>query len=212
MTTSRQSWAVVVPVKRLDVAKTRLDVASATRIDLALAMATDTVRACLSATAVSVVVVVTDDERAAAAVRELGARVVADEPDAGLNPALEHGAAAATEAAAGTRIASVSSDLPALTPATLDEVLSIASATARACVADAAGTGTTLLAARDLAAFTPQFGADSLRRHLAAGAVDLSSRADPRLRRDVDTVADLADALRLGCGPATTGLASAALS
>jgi 2-phospho-L-lactate guanylyltransferase len=204
-----QPWAVVVPVKRLDVAKTRLEVPPRARVDLALAMATDTVRACLAATAVAAVVVVTDDARAAAQMRQLAVRVVADEPDAGLNPALRHGAVVASDA--GGPIAALSSDLPALTGAALDEVLRAAARSTRACVADATGTGTTTLTARGIDAFLPEFGVDSLRRHVAAGAVDLTASADPRVRRDVDTLADLADALRLGCGAATTPLATAIL-
>jgi 2-phospho-L-lactate guanylyltransferase len=58
------------------------------------------------------VVVVTDDERAAATVRACGARTVPDAPDRGLNPALAHGALAAP-------VAALSSDLPALRPAEL---------------------------------------------------------------------------------------------
>src|SRR4051794_11606382 len=86
-----QPWAVVVPVKRLEVAKTRLSVHPELRRELALAMATDTVVACLRTAGVVEVVVVTDDELAGPAMRALGASVVPDEPDAGLNPALTHG-------------------------------------------------------------------------------------------------------------------------
>src|SRR4051812_20266461 len=87
-----QSWAVVVPVKRLELAKTQLSVSAQLRRELALAMAMDWVAACLSTPSVAAVVVVTDDETAAPAMRALGAHVVRDEPDAGLNPALVHGA------------------------------------------------------------------------------------------------------------------------
>jgi len=205
VTTSRQSWAVVVPVKRLDVAKTRPDVGSATRIDLALAMATDTVRACLSATAVSVVVVVTDDERAAAAVRELGARVVADEPDAGLNPALAHGLSVARRARPDCGVALLSSDLPALGAADLAAALTQAAGHDVTVVADAAGTGTVLLTARPGVALAPAFGLQSLASHTAAGAVTLAA-ALPGLRRDVDTAEDLAAAQAMGVGPHTAAL------
>src|SRR4051795_8460771 len=88
MTSDAQPWAVVVPVKRLEVAKTRLSVHPELRRELALAMASDTVLACLHTSGVVEVVVVTDDELAGPAMRALGANVVPDEPDAGLNPAL----------------------------------------------------------------------------------------------------------------------------
>lgn len=205
-----QSWAAVVPVKRLSLAKTRLAVADDVRADLALAMAADTVAACLAARLVTTVVVVTDDDRAATAMAALGATVVPDMPDAGLNPALRHGADVAATQDPGAGVFAVSSDLPALSGAALDDVLGRAGSFDTACVADAAGTGTTLLAARTAAAFVPAFGPESWQRHRDGGAADLTAAADPRLRRDVDTLADLADAVALGCGAATAAVLASA--
>ena len=204
-----QSWAVVVPVKRLERAKTRLSLSPELRRELALAMALDSVAACLSASTVAAVTVVTDDATAATAMRALGARVVADEPDAGLNPALVHGAQVLLSEHPQAGIVALSSDLPALSSQALSALLSRAASVDVGCVADAAGTGTTVLTARSGGSFAPGFGAGSLQRHRGAGAVDLTAYADPRLRRDVDTTEDLADALRLGCGPATVTVVSA---
>ena len=209
MTPSEPSWALVVPVKRLAVAKTRLDVDPATRAELALAMAVDTVTACLRSREVVGVVVVTDEPRAAEVMRAAGASVVDDEPDAGLNPALVHGAAVAARLHPGSGVGALSSDLPALTPAALDDTLRAARAVPAGCVADAVGTGTTLLTARSADGFSPSFGTGSWQRHVDAGANDLTATADPRLRRDVDTLDDLSEALRLGCGPATTAASAA---
>src|SRR3954469_22192278 len=64
MTTRQKAWAVVIPVKRLSLAKTRIDLGPDLRADLALAMALDTVAACLACPRVGTVVAVTDDERA----------------------------------------------------------------------------------------------------------------------------------------------------
>jgi hypothetical protein len=90
------TWSVVIPVKVLARAKSRLaGLAGPARSELALAMAADTVRAAAACPVVATVVVVTDDPAAASALGALGAWVVADEPDAGLNPALAHGAAMA---------------------------------------------------------------------------------------------------------------------
>lgn len=209
MGTDGQSWAVVVPVKRLEVAKTRLSVDPALRRELALAMATDSVAACLSTPGVVGVVVVTDDEIAGPAMRSLGAQVVADEPDAGLNPALLHGASVLLAQHPHTGVVALSSDLPSLTAATLADLLSRAALVETGCVADAAGTGTTVLTARAPSRLAPSFGAGSWQRHRDAGAVDLTEHADPRLRRDVDTRDDLADAMKLGCGAATVTVVAA---
>jgi 2-phospho-L-lactate guanylyltransferase len=211
------SWSVVVPVKRLPAAKTRLyDPARSSQAHaaLALALATDTVRAAAACPAVARVVVVTDDPDAAAAVRGLGplVHVVGDEPDAGLNPALAHGAASARALAPVDPVAVLSADLPALRPAELADALAAATRAGlraavgwdlpRAFVPDAAGTGTTLLAVLPGATLDPRYGAGSRERHLVSGAVELAGDW-PSLRRDVDTAADLAAAVALGVGPAT---------
>src|SRR4051794_16962870 len=121
-----QSWSVVVPAKRLALAKTRLrpvtDAAATGHDELVLALLADTVTAALACTAVAEVVVVTDDPAARAVVEALGARTVPDEPDRGLNPALEHGA----RSAGGSAVAALSSDLPALRPAELAAALQAA--------------------------------------------------------------------------------------
>lgn len=209
MTSVAQSWAVVVPVKRLEVAKTRLSVDAALRRELALAMATDTVLACRGTTGVMAVVVVTDDEVAGPALRALGATVVPDEPDAGLNPALSHGVQAARSMHSTAGVVLLSSDLPALTPQALAPLLERSASLDAGCVADAAGTGTTALTLGPASSYVPSFGAGSWQRHVDTGAVDLTTYADPRLRRDVDTRADLAEAMALGCGAATVTVVSA---
>jgi 2-phospho-L-lactate/phosphoenolpyruvate guanylyltransferase len=169
----------------------------------------DSVAACLSTPSVAAVVVVTHDETAAPAMRALGAQVIPDEPDAGLNPALVHGAQVLLAAYPDAGIVALSADLPALSVQALSALLDRAASVEAGCVADAAGTGTTVLTARSARTLAPAFGAGSWQRHREAGAVDLTSYADPRLRRDVDTTEDLADALRLGCGTATVTVVAA---
>ncbi|MFW3169462.1 2-phospho-L-lactate guanylyltransferase [Geodermatophilus sp. CPCC 206100] len=198
----------MVPAKRLAVAKTRLTPLTDTlggppgsaHAELVLALLSDTVAAALASPAVGGVLVVTDDPAAAAVVTALGARTVADEPDRGLNAALAHGA----RAAGGPAVAALSSDLPALRPAELTAALTAAGTAPRCFVADAQGTGTTLLTAAG-ADLAPAFGAGSAQRHRAGGAVRLTGDW-PGLARDVDTAADLEAALALGVGPATAAL------
>jgi 2-phospho-L-lactate guanylyltransferase len=200
------TWSVVVPAKRLAVAKTRLRPlttgAPESHTALVLALLADTVAAALACPVVDTVLVVTDDPAAAAEVTRLGARTVADEPDSGLNPALEHGAQAAQSPA----VAALSSDLPALRPHELAAALAAAEAASRCFVADAHGTGTTLLTAVGTA-LRPSFGSGSAAAHRAGGAVELTGEW-PGLVRDVDTEADLRAALGLGVGPRTSSLAA----
>lgn len=202
-------WTLVVPVKVLSRAKTRLAEATGRhRERLALALAADTVAAALRCTLVDEVVVVTDDPVARAELSGPGVLIVPDEPDAGLNPALVHGAGA--RSAPGTGVGALSADLPALRPGDLTRALDAASRAPRAFVADAAGTGTTLYTARPGEVFAPAFGAHSRSRHRAQGALELRLPPDdvPSLRRDVDTPADLRAALALGVGPRTAAMAT----
>jgi 2-phospho-L-lactate/phosphoenolpyruvate guanylyltransferase len=199
-----RSWSVVVPAKRLVVAKTRLrpltEALGVAHGELVLALLADTVGAALASSVVGEVLVVTDDPEATEVVRGLGARTVADLPDRGLNPALAHGA----RNAAGPAVAALSSDLPALRPAELTAALAAALASPRAFVADAQGTGTTLLTGVGTE-LSPRFGPGSAQAHRASGAVELTG-SWPGLVRDVDTDADLRAAVALGAGPRTTAL------
>ena len=203
-----RAWGVVVPVKRLDVAKSRLAAyGQAARRDLALAFAADVVAAALACEVVDEVLVVTDDPSAAQALAALGARVAPDDPDAGLNPALSHGADLLRSRDPHLGVVTVSADLPALRPEDLVSVLADVPHEGRAFVADSAGTGTTLLAAAVPAALLPSYGPGSSERHRASGAVELAGSA--RLRRDVDTPQDLRDALALGVGRRTASVTAA---
>lgn len=202
-----ESWSVVLPVKMLRDAKSRLSpIAAGDRAELALAMALDTVEATAASAAVARVVVVTDDAEAAEAGREIGAYVVPDVPGAGLNAALDHGAAEAASRWPGNGVLALSADLPALRHEELTAVLAAAGAHQRAFLSDASGVGTVALTARPGVPLRPEFGADSAARHRLAGAVELVVAA-LSVRRDVDTVADLETALGLGCGPRTTSVA-----
>jgi 2-phospho-L-lactate/phosphoenolpyruvate guanylyltransferase len=202
-------WSVLLPVKVLARAKSRLaDLAGPRRGELALALACDTVTAVLDCEAAGRVVVITDDRVVAAALRELGALVIPDEPRDGLNAALRHGAAFAAARWPECGTAALSADLPALRPAELARALSAAAAWPTAFVADAAGDGTTLYTAAPGAAFRPAFGSSSRARHGAGGAAELEPGDIPGLRRDVDTPADLRGAAALGLGPYTAPLAA----
>ncbi|MGQ4487929.1 2-phospho-L-lactate guanylyltransferase [Streptomyces sp. 372A] len=200
-------WSLVVPVKPLARAKTRLAPASGAllRPRLALAFARDTVAAALSCPDVADVVVVTDDPVAGAALAALGALVVPDAPGSGLNAALAHGERAVRAGRPGAPLAALNADLPALRPAELSRVLEFSAAFPRAFVPDAAGIGTTFLSAAPGVELRPVFGGPSRVRHLASGAVEISLPGIDSVRRDVDTGEDLRVALELGVGPFTAG-------
>ena len=207
--TDRVGWVLVVPLKRLDQAKSRLGPPyEDRRRDLALAFALDTAAAALATPSVTGVLVVTDEPVAARMLTGLGAWIVADEPRAGLNPALGHGARLAAARHPGCGTGALSADLPALRPGELEVALvrAIGSGTQRCFVRDVSGTGTTLALARPGVTLEPQFGADSAAAHNRAGHGDVTGEDVPSVRLDVDTAADLEAARRLGVGPRTAAV------
>jgi 2-phospho-L-lactate/phosphoenolpyruvate guanylyltransferase len=232
---ARFSWTVLLPVKVLARAKSRLAVlAGDRRRELALAFASDTVTAVLACPEVARVVVVTSDPAAGPLLAALGAIIVADEPadrsdrretrgtldgvdlapDLGvqdlLNAALRHGAAVAARRWPGTGLAALTADLPAMSPAELAAALRAAGTVPgrAAFVPDAAGVGTTMYAVPPGGEFLPLFGGASRARHAAAGATELAIAGTAGLRRDVDTPDDLREALELGAGPFTRAAAA----
>lgn len=195
----RRTWTIIIPVKQFSRAKSRLvDFTPDRRRELALAFALDTVVAALGSSLVERVVVVTNDP-AARPCADLGAELLDDRPDAGLNPALVHATQVVRSDDPDASIAALSADLPALTTLELTTVFELMRS-AYWFVGDAAGTGTTLLAARGGHRLGPSFGPDSYAEHRALGADVATLDGLARLRRDVDTQADLEDAVRLGVG------------
>jgi 2-phospho-L-lactate guanylyltransferase len=200
-------WVVVVPVKDTSHAKSRLAAPypGAEGIDpegrqrLAIAFALDTVDAALSAAGVAHVVAVTGDSTCATAIRALGADVMRD-PGGGLNPAIEAGIVAAGLHYPGSPVAVLTADLPSLRAEDLAEALRLACAVSFALVPDLNGTGTTLITALTGTELAPRFGTGSAVAHRKLGHIDLGGAVAERLRRDVDTLDDLAAACGLGLG------------
>jgi len=199
---TRADVALVIAVKRLAAAKTRLApvFSAATREAVVLAMLADTITAAL---AVADVTVVTPDAAAAEAARGLGARVLTDPTPVGHHNPLNNAivAAEATLRETTSNIVALQGDLPALQPQELAEAITAARAYRRSFVGDRHGTGTSALFAFGVA-LDPHFGPDSAQRHRHSGAIELTG-AWPGLRCDIDTPDDLLVARRLGVGTAT---------
>ncbi len=198
--TSTRRWSVVVPVKDTLQGKSRLARAAGPhRSELSRAIADDTLSAVVDAVGADHVVLVTSDRALAAHWRGRGCTTTPD-PGAGLNAAVAAGLALVP---VGTRAAALLGDVPTLTPADLLAALRFAAAHDQSFVPDGAGTGTVLRCGTTaVPAFVPRFGPASAAAHTADGARRLEL-ALPRLRTDVDDAASLADAGRLGLGPAT---------
>jgi 2-phospho-L-lactate guanylyltransferase len=236
---ARFSWTVLLPVKVLARAKSRLAVlAGDRRHELALALASDTVSAVAACPEVARVIVVTSDPVAGPRLAALGAHIidestgdpielalersaeVADGRQHALNAALLRGAATSARRWPGSGLAAVTADLPALRPDELATALRAAAqpipgtgfAPRAAFVPDAAGVGTTLYAVPPGAEFRPMYGGASRARHAAAGAFELTLDGIAGLRQDVDTPDDLRAAVALGVGPRTAEVAAELLA
>lgn len=192
-------WHLVIPVKDAEEAKSRLSTpAPLRRPDLARAIAQDTIESACEAVGPAQVTVVTSDAVTGAVAARLGARVVPD-PGQGLDAAVRAGWQHVPDET-GHRLgwAALLGDLPALRPEDLRDALEVCGRHRSALVPDAEGTGTVLLTSTG-APPLPRFGPGSAGRHEADGAVRLELDR-PRLRRDVDTAADLRAALAAGVG------------
>lgn len=196
---------LIVAVKRLGAAKSRLSALFGPdeREGVVLAMLLDTLTAARAVPAVESITVVTPDPAVSAAVRDLGAAVIADPTPAGHPDPLNNAIlAACAQVGTGTpNIAVLQGDLPALKGAELSGALASAALHARSFVADRQGSGTAALFAFGVP-IDPRFGSDSARRHRDSGAVELVGEW-PGLRCDIDTPEDLAEARQLGLGAAT---------
>lgn len=205
MSATRPGFGVVIPVKPPAVAKSRLaGLGVRARQELVVAFASDTVTAALACPLVQAVVVVTDDHRLARGIADLGAHVLPDSHADDLNGSLTQAAAEVERRWPELRITALCADLPALRSAELARVLEEVPSDRQSFLPDADRVGTTLVAAPSTRLFDPRFGTGSRGAHLDLGAFEIDLPDVESVRRDVDTPADLAAALRLGVGPRTS--------
>lgn len=183
------SVVVVIPIKSLDRAKSRVLLPAAERSALALRLGRHTVQTALDTPGISAVAVVTRDTTVAAMAADAGAIVVAEGRRSNLNRAAQQGRATAQRRLPSSAIAIMVSDLPDLTSADLAAAIAeFHSADGPMAVADWEGHGTTLLL--HAAGSTPpiRFGPASAQRHGDVG-YRLATAPLSGLRRDLDTLA-----------------------
>ncbi len=200
------STTAIVPLKPKVTAKSRLGFDQATRAVLATAMANDLLASCQTALGIDDVIV------AGTAPANLS---VTDFPDLkqGLNPALVDVLNALSPQ---DQVIILLGDLPCVRPEDIDLALELARARSRSphqtasMICDAVGTGTTTLIGT-AGTLIPRFGPHSRALHREQGYVELKEGELWRLRRDVDSISDLADAVRIGTGPATNSAAETIL-
>ena len=185
----------IVPVKRLDRAKTRLEplLGAEGRVDVARALFEDALALCDAAPSLRWLVV-SDDASVLERAAEMGHATVEDAGE-GLNAALAQACAAATALKAAS-VTILPSDVPLARPEDLQDVLDTGETSAVVLVPSRDG-GTNGMYLRPPDALPPRFGTASVSAHAsAAEAAGLRCTLLPleRLALDIDTEADV-DAL-----------------
>lgn len=193
---------VVVPVKPLNVAKSRLTdvLTSEQRMRFAESMLRRTLNVTRATRAVTGTLVISRDTKALAIARDLGARTVQESGAPALNPALMR----ATQLLASWRSESVlilPADLPLLTPEDITGVVRAAGDAERSVViaSDRSNDGTNALFVRPPGIITYEYGPQSYQRHIAfARAADalVCELDSENLQFDLDLPQDIVDLYR----------------
>jgi 2-phospho-L-lactate guanylyltransferase len=199
--TSSRPWGIL-PVKRLDWAKSRLNGALTPeqRRALAAGLMQNALLALLNSNALERVVVVSADPEALALAREHGAQVLAETSGGGLNQALTDARTAAVRQGA-TSLLVLASDLPLVMPSDVQTFVREMNNPGVIVAPDRHHQGTNALVLRPADAVEFAFGVNSFERHLLL-ARDAGLNAHvcelPRLAFDIDLPADLNELYRLG--------------
>jgi 2-phospho-L-lactate guanylyltransferase len=198
----------ILPVKRFELAKTRLgeQLQPAQRRALAQAMVSDVLDALLASERLEAVLVVTNETSVAELASERGAQVLADPAESGQSAAALIGVAHAL-AAGYERVLLVPGDCPAVEAGALRILLERPMRPpAVTIVSDRVGSGTNALLLAPPDAIEPGFGPDSFARHrdrTERVQADWHSEPLPSLLLDIDTPEDLALLRSAHAGPAT---------
>jgi 2-phospho-L-lactate guanylyltransferase len=180
---------------------------------LATAFLRDVIDASAGAIRVGRVLVISPDPIVEKVVAESDCGFIPEDPPpdgtaiSGINRAIVQAVAQVRASHPTASVVALTGDLAALTSDSLDAAFALSESYEAACfVADRHGTGTTALMLPRGFWTQPQFGMGSAAAHVAAGVTDISREVGLDLRSDVDTAADLDDAIELGVGPHTARL------
>lgn len=194
----------MIPLKPTARGKSRLGLDAAQRQALAWAFLLDVLAAVGAASDIAAVTVVCGPADAGRLPPEVRVH-----PDSGQPLNAELAAATRPDSGSAPFTLILMGDLPCATSASIETlvaamrpVIAAGGPTAQAFLCDQPGVGSTALGGRP-GALRPRFGRRSRALHRREGAVELPDPAFARMRRDVDSLPDLADAVRLGVGSHT---------
>lgn len=207
-----RNFSAVIPVKSFSQAKQRLSGAltSELRHQLAIAMFTDTLEACMSAHFGSVLVV-TSDPHAATIAKDRGAYVVPENAKSNMNEAVQLGLSeSALRGSTGAVV--VPCDIPQITSDLLIQIVETLQISNAVTLVEATQDGgTNLLAMSPPTLITPSFGQGSFRRHLQEAhnaAVTPTILVGHPGSTDLDRPGDLSEFMTMETNGATRRLLS----
>jgi 2-phospho-L-lactate/phosphoenolpyruvate guanylyltransferase len=209
--------AAILPVKRFSKAKQRLEPAlgAGSRTALAAAMFADVLAALRRAASIETVLLVSGEETVKDVVVEADVTLIQDRTEKGQSQAALSGLARASALGYDSALL-IPGDTPLIDAQEIDDLVA---GTAGAgvdlvIVPDRHGTGTNALLTDPSSSFQPQFGPDSLQRHVEQArrrALRHEVQSLESLALDIDTGDDLAELRRAferhhGRGPRTQGV------
>jgi 2-phospho-L-lactate/phosphoenolpyruvate guanylyltransferase len=204
--------AALIPMKELKGAKMRLaDVLDREeRGELALAMLTDVINACIDSACFEIVAVISGDSEVHWHARELGAKPLAEPKTlSGLNAGLTFGQRYLGRRMAASELVILPADIPLVCAEDVRAVVdALGDGGARVAIVRARDNGTNALAMRPPEAVPTRFGRNSADAHVeearAAGIETIELDID-RLRFDVDAAEDVEAMASMAVGAATRG-------
>ena len=204
--------AALIPMKELAQAKMRLaDVLDARqRSELALAMLTDVISACIASACFDEIAVIGNDSEVAWHVREIGAKPLAEPATLdGLNAGLTFGQRYLARRVAVDELLILPADIPLIRAEDVKAVVAALTSNdgPRMVLVRSRDNGTNALALRPPEAIGMHFGrnsADAHRSAAEAAAVEIIEIENGRLSFDVDAPEDVAELSGSACGAATT--------
>lgn len=196
--------AAIVPVKRFDLAKTRLDLPGSARARLCGLMLREVLGALSASPEISRTFVVTGDAEAARAARTAGAAVVRDGREEGVNEAVGLAAGPLREWGASASLV-IPQDVPLVEPADISALMRTQMPPDFVTVVPSRRfDGTNALLRMPPDAIETSYDRDSYRAHMASArrrTANASVVFVPRIMQDVDVLEDLRSAVSSGYKP-----------
>jgi len=181
-------WSIFLPMKHFALGKSRLlELSETHRISLIKCMANDVIQQLLQVPEVHTITVVGSDHRDLIKLPDHRVNSSIPYPSQSIN--IDVSSVLGEE----RKVAILLPDLPGLTHHEISIALNFANTRSTSFIRDYKGVGSTFYMCTQREKFNPKFGADSAKLHLETGAIEIVDSRFDGLRRDCDSLSDLAE-------------------